>query len=130
MNIGVDMRTFWRRAPLVAKRKLIFIILKRRKIFEKFYRIYVMHLESNLGKVFHQSELCFVSGHPRSSEVIRGQVLTFESRSGKQKLQILPALGKLLILAARYDEKDEEGTVKCHSETSSSVPLRLRGRRF
>ena len=46
---------------------------------------------------------------------------TFESRSGKQKLQILPALGKLLILAARYDEKDEEGTAKCHLETSSSL---------
>ena len=35
-----------------------------------------------------------------------------KSRSGKQKLQILPALGKLLILAARYDEKDEEGIIE------------------
>ena len=40
-------------------------------------------------------------------KVARDQAL--KSRSGKQKLQILPALGKLLILAARYDEKDEEG---------------------
>ena len=37
---------------------------------------------------------------------------TLKSRSGKQKLQILPALGKLLILAARYDEKDEEGKIE------------------
>ena len=38
-----------------------------------------------------------------------------KSRSGKQKLQILPALGKLLILAARYDEKDEEGKFEIKS---------------
>ena len=94
------MRIFWRRAPSVVKRKLIFIIPKPKRILEKFYRIYVMHLESSLGKVF-------------DPEVTRGQRGTFDStlksRSGKQKLQILPALGKLLILAARYDEKDEEG---------------------
>ena len=40
---------------------------------------------------------------------------TLKSRSGKQKLQILPALGKLLILAARYDEKDEEGKFEIKS---------------
>ena len=40
---------------------------------------------------------------------------TLKSRSGKQKLQILPALGKLLILAARYDEKDEEGKIETGS---------------
>ena len=94
------MRIFWRRAPSVVKRKLIFIIPKLKRILEKFYRIYVMHLESSLGKVF-------------DPEVTRGQSAAFDrilkSRSGKQKLQILPALGKLLILAARYDEKDEEG---------------------
>jgi len=43
-------------------------------------------------------------------KVARDQAL--KSRSGKQKLQILPALGKLLILAARYDEKDEEGKLE------------------
>ena len=98
------MRTFWRRAPSVAKRKLIFIILKLKRISEKFYRIYVMPFESSSGKGFDQSDHCIwlVS-------LYGARVETQKSRSGKQKLQILPALGKLLILAARYDEKDEEG---------------------
>ena len=48
---------------------------------------------------------------------------TLKSRSGKQKLQILPALGKLLILAARYDEKDEEGKI----ETGSIGRLNFQG---
>ena len=65
-----------------------------------------MPFESSSGKVSDLSDFCtgiwFLP-----LKVARDQAL--KSRSGKQKLQILPALGKLLILAARYDEKDEEG---------------------
>ena len=91
---------------------------------EKNFREVLSNLCDALREQFRQGfppirAQCFCPNHLRSTQVIWGQVSTFESRSGKQKLQILPALGKLLILAARYDEKDEEGNVKCHLETSS-----------
>ena len=43
------------------------------------------------------------------------------SRGGKQKIQILPSLGQLLILAARYDEKEESADQTERPKSSSTL---------
>ena len=44
-------------------------------------------------------------------KIFSWKILIFEfdkSRQGKHKLHILPAMGQLLVLAAKYDEKEEQ----------------------
>lgn len=81
---------------------------------EKNFREVLSNLCDALREQFRQGFWLIRSQH--LTDVTEGaKDQTLKSRSGKQKLQILPALGKLLILAARYDEKDEEGKFEIKS---------------